>query len=90
MYHCVVHRRRRVLNIEDDKQHNDSVLLLMAAYKLFSILTIYRQFLAILHNWHGGLFTQKSESNGLTFKLLSNLDLSTRVVQNNVDRTHSL
>lgn len=40
MYHCVVHRRRRMLNFGDDLQHNDSVLLLMAAYKLFSILAI--------------------------------------------------
>lgn len=82
MYHCVVHRRRRMLNIGDNKQHNDSVLLLMAAYKLCSILTIptiYWQLLAILQYWHGGLFTKK-KSNGLTFKLVSNLDLSTRVV----------
>lgn len=38
MYHCVVHRRRWMLNIGDDKQHNDNVL--PAANKLFSILTI--------------------------------------------------
>lgn len=83
MYHCVVHRKGRMLNIGDNKQHYDSVLLLMAAYKLFSILTIptiYWHFLAILQYWHGGLFTKKNKSNGLTFKLLSNLDLSTRVV----------
>lgn len=59
MYHCVVHRRRRMLNIGDDYQHNDNVLL--AAYKLFSILTILYNLwavpghLAIL----GDFFTQK-------------------------------
>lgn len=64
MHHCVVHRRRQMLNIGDDKQHNDSILLLMTAYKLFTILTILYNLRAVVgHLTIPGDFNLKSESD---------------------------
>lgn len=64
--------------LETTNSITTAILLLMAAYKLYSILTILYNLRAVAgHLQHWGIFTQKSESNGLTFNLVSNLDLST-------------